>query len=121
LLVFLLEEAMQLGTLCTVRITGPQKIGKHSNQQSRRLVLFGKLGQFTTDKRRAHYQVVHNLLCQETFEGFPWMRRTRTPHRPAKRNDLLVPHDINLRVVTKIQYFWGNRPARRLSFDQLEG
>lgn len=32
-----------------------------------------------------------------------------------------MPHDINLRVVTKIQYFWGNRPARGLSFGQLEG
>jgi hypothetical protein len=48
-----------------------------------------------------------------------WRPRA-TPH-VGTGNDLQVAHDISFSVVTKIQYFWGNRPAKRTIFGQLEG
>ena len=48
-----------------------------------------------------------------------WRPRA-TPH-VGTGNDLQVVHDISFGVVTKIQYFWGNRPARGLSLVILRG
>ena len=48
-----------------------------------------------------------------------WRPRA-TPH-VGTCNDLQVAHDISFGVVTKIQYFWGNRPARGLSLVILRG
>lgn len=77
LLVFLLGDAIQLGTLCTrVSITGPQKIGRGSIQHSRRLALLGKLRQLNADNRWALSSCTQSSLSK-TFEG---LRRTRTPH-----------------------------------------
>jgi hypothetical protein len=64
---------------------------------------------------------LYTIFFVKTLRRMLQMWRPRATPHVGTGNDLQVAHDISFSVVTKIQYFWGNRPAKRTIFGQLEG